>query len=165
MALPAEVRRFFGHALHFAQFGDRHDAAKVLKGFGDSGVLELVEDDSAGTYRAVYTVQFAEAVFVLHCASRPANELTAWTIHFQEPFLNIFLNGDNETGAVTGRVFSDNVKELPENIFYADVVRGTEPSRRSTVPSFRILSCSRINPSSRASGRGGHPGIATSTGM
>ena len=76
----------------------------------------------------------ALAVFVLHCASRPANELTAWTLHFQEPFLNIFLNGDNETGAVTGRVFSDNVKELPENIFYADVVRGTEPSRRSTVP-------------------------------
>jgi molecular chaperone Hsp33 len=76
----------------------------------------------------------ALAVFVLHCASRPVNELTAWTLHFQEPFLNIFLNGDNETGAVTGRVFSDNVKELPENIFYADVVRGTEPSRRSTVP-------------------------------
>jgi len=26
-----------------------------------------VEDDSGGTYRAVYTVRFAEAVFVLHC--------------------------------------------------------------------------------------------------
>lgn len=67
MALPIGVRKFFGHALNFAQRGDRHDAVKTLKGFGGSGVLEIVEDDAGGTYRAVYTVRFAEAVFVLHC--------------------------------------------------------------------------------------------------
>ena len=65
--LPVGVRKFFGHALDFAQRGDRHDAAKVLKGFGGAGVLEVVEDDADGTYRAVYTVRFEEAVFVLHC--------------------------------------------------------------------------------------------------
>ena len=75
----------------------------------------------------------ALAAFVLHCASRPRNELTAWTINFQQPRVNLFLTGDNETGAVTGRVFEENVKELPENIFYADVVRGRQPTRRSTV--------------------------------
>ena len=42
-------------------------AAKTLKGFGDAGVIEVVENDAAGTYRAVYTVKFEEAVFVLHC--------------------------------------------------------------------------------------------------
>ena len=67
MALPAEVRRLFGFALSLAQAGDRYDAAKVLKGFGGAGVLEVIEDDVSGTYRAVYTVKFAEAVFVLHC--------------------------------------------------------------------------------------------------
>jgi phage-related protein len=67
MALPEAMRKFFGHALHFAQKGDRHEAAKVLKGFGGAGVLEIVKDDTGGTYRAVYTVQFEEAVFVLHC--------------------------------------------------------------------------------------------------
>jgi phage-related protein len=67
MALPVPVRRFFGHALHFAQYGERHDAAKALKGFGSAAVLELVDDDADGTYRAVYTVRFHEAVFVLHC--------------------------------------------------------------------------------------------------
>ncbi len=67
MALPLDVRKFFGHALDFAQHGDQHDAAKPLKGFGGVGVLEIVEDDAGGTYRAVYTVKFAEAVFVLHC--------------------------------------------------------------------------------------------------
>jgi phage-related protein len=67
MALPTEVRRFFGHALHFAQQGEKYDAAKPLKGFGGAGVLEVVENDEGGTYRAIYTVRYEEAVFVLHC--------------------------------------------------------------------------------------------------
>lgn len=67
MALPLDVRRRFGYALYLAQMGDQDDAAKVLKGFGGAGVLEVVEDDAGGTYRAVYTVRYAEAVFVLHC--------------------------------------------------------------------------------------------------
>jgi hypothetical protein len=46
IALPVPVRKFFGHALHLAQNGEQHDAAKVLKGFGSAGVLELVEDDA-----------------------------------------------------------------------------------------------------------------------
>lgn len=66
LALPIDVRKFFGHALDFAQRGDQHTATKVLKGFGGAGVLEIVEDDQGGTYRAVYTVKFKEAVFVLH---------------------------------------------------------------------------------------------------
>ena len=73
----------------------------------------------------------ALAAFVLHSASRPRNELTAWTINFQQPLVNLFLTGDNETGAVTGRAFDENVKALPENIFYADVVRGRGEMRRS----------------------------------
>jgi phage-related protein len=67
MALPTDVRRLFGYALSLAQAGDQHDAAKVLKGFGGAGVLEVLENDADGTYRAVYTVKFEEAVFVLHC--------------------------------------------------------------------------------------------------
>jgi phage-related protein len=40
--------------------------AKPLKGFGGAGVLELMEDDAGGTYRAVYTVRYTTAVYVLH---------------------------------------------------------------------------------------------------
>lgn len=67
LSLPLTVRKFFGHALDFAQRGEHHDSAKPLKGFGDAAVVELIERDSAGTYRAIYTVRFADAVFVLHC--------------------------------------------------------------------------------------------------
>jgi molecular chaperone Hsp33 len=75
----------------------------------------------------------ALVAFTLHCASRPWNEMTAWTINFQSPLVNLFLTGDNDTGAVTGRVFDENVKEGPENLFFSDVVRGNQPKRRSTV--------------------------------
>ena len=64
--LPIPIRKFFGHALHFAQHGDKHEAAKVLKGFGGAGVLEIIANGRGGTYRAVYTIKFEEAVFVLH---------------------------------------------------------------------------------------------------
>ena len=75
LALPIDVRKFFGHALDFAQHGERHHAAKVMKGFGGSGVLELVEeDDVGGTYRAVYTVRFGAAVFVLHCFQKKSKQ-------------------------------------------------------------------------------------------
>jgi len=64
-ALPAEVVDVFGYALHLAQSGLKHDQAKPLKGFG--GVLEVVEDHKGDTYRAVYTVRFGNAVYVLYC--------------------------------------------------------------------------------------------------
>jgi len=63
---PAEVQRHIGYALHFAQMGDKHPSAKPLQGFGSAGVLEIVEDHDGDTYRAVYTVRFAEVVYVLH---------------------------------------------------------------------------------------------------
>ncbi len=67
LAFPAEVRRFMGFAMAFAQNGEQHEAVKALRGFGGAGVLEVVENHVGGTYRAVYTVKFEEAVFVLHC--------------------------------------------------------------------------------------------------
>lgn len=65
--MPAEVQDVFGYALFLAQSGGKHDQAKPLKGQGSAGVLEVVEDWHDGTYRAVYTVRFAAAVYVLHC--------------------------------------------------------------------------------------------------
>ena len=65
-AMPREVRRSFGVGLYAVQVGLTPPIAKVLKGFGGAGVLELIEDDAGGTYRAVYTVSYASAIYVLH---------------------------------------------------------------------------------------------------
>ncbi|MFH0301819.1 type II toxin-antitoxin system RelE/ParE family toxin [Bradyrhizobium sp. 31Argb] len=40
-------------------------AAKALKGFGGRTVLELIDDFDTDTYRTVYTVRFADTVYVL----------------------------------------------------------------------------------------------------
>ncbi|MDI1344646.1 MAG: type II toxin-antitoxin system RelE/ParE family toxin [Pseudolabrys sp.] len=65
-SLPAQVRRDIGQALYTAQKGETDPAAKPLKGFGGARVMEIVENDRSGTYRAVYTVQFGDAIYVLH---------------------------------------------------------------------------------------------------
>jgi phage-related protein len=65
-AFPDEVKDHMGYALHLAQIGDKHEDAKPLKGFGGAGVLEIVSDYVGDTYRAVYTVKFALAIYVLH---------------------------------------------------------------------------------------------------
>ena len=63
---PDDVQDAMGFALYQAQVGDWHAMMKPMKGFGGTGVVELVENDKGDTYRAVYTVRFAEAVYVLH---------------------------------------------------------------------------------------------------
>jgi phage-related protein len=65
LTFPAQVQNEIGIALSVAQFGGKHAKAKPWKGEG-SGVLEIVEDFRGETYRAVYTVKFRRAVYVLH---------------------------------------------------------------------------------------------------
>jgi phage-related protein len=65
-ALPAVVRGSFGRLLLDTQYGETPYGAKPLKGFGGAGVLELIENYDTNTYRAIYTVRLAGAVYVLH---------------------------------------------------------------------------------------------------
>lgn len=65
-SFPEDVKDAVGYALYIAQRGGKHADAKPLKGFGGAGVLEIVEDHAGDTYRAVYTVQFADRIYVLH---------------------------------------------------------------------------------------------------
>ncbi len=71
---PEEVCQAMGFALWQAQLGREHRDAKVLKGFGGAGVLEVVEDHDGETYRAVYTVKFAGAVYVLHAFQKKSKK-------------------------------------------------------------------------------------------
>ena len=64
-AFPDEVQDHIGFALYQAQIGLKHRNAKPVTGLG-SGVLEVVSDSDANTYRAVYAVRYREAVYVLH---------------------------------------------------------------------------------------------------
>jgi phage-related protein len=65
-SFPEEVRRQVGGALWDAQLGLKAPFAKPLKGFRGAGILEIVDDFDGDTYRAVYAIRFAGAVYVLH---------------------------------------------------------------------------------------------------
>ena len=80
LGFPGLVTRRIGIALGVVQRGGHPPSAKPWKGLG-SGVLEIVENDAAGTYRAVYTVRFVKAIYVLHAFQKksPSGIRTART--------------------------------------------------------------------------------------
>ena len=65
LSFPEEVIREMGYALSLAQLGGIHPSAKSWKGLG-SGIFEVVENYDGDTYRAVFTVRFKAAIYVLH---------------------------------------------------------------------------------------------------
>jgi phage-related protein len=81
LGFPAEVVREVGHALYVAQMGGKHAATKPLKGFGGTGVLEIVESHLGNAYRVVYTVRFREVIYVLHAFQKKSKRGIATPQH------------------------------------------------------------------------------------
>lgn len=75
----------------------------------------------------------ALAALTLHCASKPWKESVAWTVHFENPMLNLFVNGENPNGRVTGQIFTEKVREVGANRFLAETLRATGKLQRSVV--------------------------------
>lgn len=73
-SFPEQVRRDIGHALYTAQQGGTDPAAKPLKGFGGTRVMEIVDRHGTNTYRAAYTVQFAGRIYVLHAFQKKSKK-------------------------------------------------------------------------------------------
>ena len=67
MELPEAVVRHVGYSLSFAQAGERSSNVTALQGFGGADVLEIRVNFDTDTFRAVYTVRFEKAIYVLHC--------------------------------------------------------------------------------------------------
>ena len=73
LSFPDEVVDAMGYALGIAQLGGKHPHAKPWRGEG-GGVFEAVEDHSGDTYRAVYTVRFADVIYVLHAFQKKSTK-------------------------------------------------------------------------------------------
>jgi phage-related protein len=75
MTFPHAAQREMGYALFLAQVGERHPTmAKTLKGFGGGAVIEVRESYEGNAYRAVYTVRYADAVYVLHAFQKKSKK-------------------------------------------------------------------------------------------
>ncbi|MEM7143764.1 MAG: Hsp33 family molecular chaperone HslO [Verrucomicrobiota bacterium] len=75
----------------------------------------------------------ALAAITLHLTTKPWHEITAWTMNFQEPLLNLFVTGDSVRENVTGRVFTEDVKESEGGMFVSQVRSRQEETRQSIV--------------------------------
>ena len=80
-SFPDPVKRDIGSALLLAQKGGKAEGVKPMKGFGGAGVLEVVEDHDGDTYRAIYTVRFATAIYVLHAFQKKSKRGIATPKH------------------------------------------------------------------------------------
>jgi len=96
-------------------------------------------------YESAHDLLLKEALAALglHLASRPQDETVAWTWHFAEEKLNLFVTGDNALGELTGRVFTEGVRDDEQNLFFAQVVRPSHAMRQSVI-SFESRAAFRI---------------------
>ena len=80
-AFPRDVHPDIGYALYAAQRGEEYASVKALKGFGGRSVLEIVAHHNTDTYRAVYTVCFRNAIYVLHAFQKKSKKGIATPKH------------------------------------------------------------------------------------
>lgn len=73
-SFPKDVQADVGYALYAAQRGEEYDSVKALKGYAGRSVLEIIATHASGTYRAVYTVRFRDAIYVLHAFQKKSKK-------------------------------------------------------------------------------------------
>ena len=75
----------------------------------------------------------ALACCALHLASRPWDEVSAWTIHFSNPLINIFVTGNSNEKNLIGRVFTEDIKDDKKNLFISQINNFPKEPRRSVI--------------------------------
>ena len=76
-AFPRAVQRLVGQTLYAAQCGDEYPCVKALRGFGGRSVLEIVAPYEGDAFRAVYTIRFHDAIYVLHAFQKKSKKGSA----------------------------------------------------------------------------------------
>lgn len=80
------------------------------------------------------TLKDGLAALALHLCSRPQDETTAWTVHIKEPMrANLFVTGSTLSSRVTGRIFTEDVKQEGEALFIAQTMRPNQQTRQSMI--------------------------------
>lgn len=74
------------------------------------------------------------AIQTLHLVARPWAETIAWTVNLRAPRINLFVTGGSFDESITGRIFTEDVREPDRNLFYAQtLVHGNDEPRLSTI--------------------------------
>ncbi len=100
---------YLDYYLHLMQHGIKHPSA----------LDQMLKDALAGV--------------TLHLASRPQDEGCAWTINLNDPLVNLFVTGSSRPGRVTGRLFTEDVRDSGKSLFIAQTTRPHMQPRQSMI--------------------------------
>ncbi|MEM6911867.1 MAG: Hsp33 family molecular chaperone HslO [Verrucomicrobiota bacterium] len=95
--------------------------------------LHLQDHELRYTQDQDRSLKEALACLLLHLVSRPREETVAWTMNFSDPAMNLFVTGNSRPGQITGRIFTEEVREARQNLFYSQVQIPDGPSYNSMV--------------------------------
>lgn len=115
----------------------RHKNILAVKGsFSDlytDYYVHLMENGIKHKEQVDLMLKNALSVLTLHLVARPWRETIAWTVNMRAPRVNLFVSGGSVNEFITGRVFTENVRETDRNLMYSQTLaKGTEP-RTSTI--------------------------------
>lgn len=90
--------------------------------------VHLMETKQKYEPRLDLMLKNALAVLTLHLVARPWRETIAWTVNMRAPRVNLFVNGGSVNEYITGRIFTEDVREPDRNLLYAQTLTtGGEP--------------------------------------
>ena len=69
----------------------------------------------------------ALAVLTLHLVARPWNETIAWTANLRAPRINLLVTGSSNEASITGRIFTEDIREPDRNFFYSQTTTSNSP--------------------------------------
>lgn len=95
--------------------------------------LHIMEQGLQYAARQAELVKDGLAALTLHLSSRPWNETVAWTLSWQNPLQNVFVTGSNLGGNITGRIFTEDVRERDRNLFYSQMTVPHQEPRQSMI--------------------------------
>lgn len=112
----------------------RHRNALLLRGqftpvFTDY-YLHLMDQGLRNPPEIDAMLKDALAMFTLHLTARPWAETIAWTANLRAPRINLFVTGCSTEEAVTGRLFTEDVREPDRNYFYSQTTTDGAPEPR-----------------------------------
>lgn len=95
--------------------------------------LHLMQHSIKHADRLDQMLKDALAGVTLHLASRPHDEGCAWTVNFHNPLVNVFVTGSTATHRVTGRLFTEDIKDSGKSLFIAQATRTHMQPRQSMI--------------------------------
>ena len=95
--------------------------------------LHLMQHELRNTEQLNNALKDAMAMLTLHLVARPWNETIAWTVNIRAPRINLFTTGSSLHEQITGRCFTENVRETDRNLFYAQTTVPDREPRQSSL--------------------------------